>query len=93
MTAGKTKAYLFAHKDIPGIRSAWFPMGIGFSDQGFSKYVVGMEASVGEITAMFISDDKQTVEASYQIAKVMRAPIKARASRTSYSDRKICYEP
>lgn len=78
LTAGKTKAYLFAHKDILASKRLAF-VGIGFSDQGFSKYVVGMEASVGsgEITAMFISDDKQTVEAGYQIAKVMRAPIKA----------------
>ena len=52
-------------------------VGMGFSDNGFTKYVVDMEDAVGEgisITGMFINDENQVFESGFQIARMFRAP-------------------
>ena len=76
LTAGKTRQYLTAHREaMVGRRIAL--VGMGFSDNGFTKYVVDMEDAVGEgisITGMFISDENQVFESGFQIARIFRAP-------------------
>lgn len=76
LTAGKTRQYLTAHREaMVGRRIAL--VGMGFSDNGFTKYVVDMEDAVGEgisITGMFISDENQVFESGFQIARMFRAP-------------------
>ena len=76
LTAGKTRQYLTAHREaMVGRRIAL--VGMGFSDNGFTKYVVDMEDAVGEgisITGMFINDENQVFESGFQIARMFRAP-------------------
>ena len=76
LTAGKTRQYLTAHREVMvGRRIAL--VGMGFSDNGFTKYVVDMEDAVGEgisITGMFINDENQVFESGFQIARMFRAP-------------------
>ena len=48
LTAGKTRQYLTAHREaMVGRRIAL--VGMGFSDNGFTKYVVDMEDAVGDL--------------------------------------------
>ena len=76
LTAGKTRQYLTAHREaMVGRRIAL--VGMGFSDNGFTKYVVDMEDAVGEgisITGMFINDENQVFESGFQVARMFRAP-------------------
>ena len=76
LTAGKTRQYLTANREaMVGRRIAL--VGMGFSDNGFTKYVVDMEDAVGEgisITGMFISDENQVFESGFQVARMFRAP-------------------
>ena len=76
LTAGKTRQYLTANREaIIGRRIAL--VGMGFSDNGFAKYVVDMEEAVGEgisITGMFIRDEHQVFESGFQVARKFRAP-------------------
>ena len=54
-------------------------VGLGFSDKGFTKYVVDMEFALGgdlSITGMFIENEKTTTEVGYQIAKKLREPVR-----------------
>ena len=77
LTAGKTKSYLLKNREgLLGKRIAF--VGLGFSDAGFTKYVVDMEFAVGgdlSITGMFIKDERTTSEVGYQIARKLRAPV------------------
>ena len=77
LTAGKTKSYLLRNREgLLGKRVAF--VGLGFSDSGYTKYVVDMETAVGgdlSITGMFIKDERTTSEVGYQIAKKLRAPV------------------
>ena len=77
LTAGKTKSYLLKNREgLRGKRVAF--VGLGFSDSGYTKYVVDMETAVGgdlSITGMFIKDERTTSEVGYQIAKKLRAPV------------------
>ena len=77
LTAGKTKSFLNTRKEqLIGKRIAF--VGLGFSDKGFTKYVVDMEFALGgdlSITGMFIENEKTTTEVGYQIAKKLREPV------------------
>ena len=78
LTAGKTRQYLTANREaMVGRRIAL--VGMGFSDNGFTKYVVDMEDAVGadiSITGLFIRDEQQVFESGFQIARKFRAPWK-----------------
>ena len=78
LTAGKTKSFLNTRKEqLIGKRIAF--VGLGFSDKGFTKYVVDMEFALGgdlSITGMFIENEKTTTEVGYQIAKKLREPVR-----------------
>ncbi len=78
VTVGKTKSFLSEHKEfLSGKRLVM--VGIGYSDQGYSKYVVDTEEEIGldGIAGIFIASEKQTTRAGYEIGKMMRVPMRA----------------
>ena len=78
VTAGKTKAYLQKHQaKLKDKRLA--AVGIGYSDLGYTKYVVDMEREVGleGFASYFIASDSQTTRTGYEIGRMMRVPAAA----------------
>ena len=77
LTAGKSKSFLLRNAEIlAGKRVAC--VGIGFSDQGFAKYIVDADEALGgrqQVLSMFVRNENQIAEAGYQIAKKMRSPL------------------
>ncbi|MDO4614969.1 MAG: pyridoxamine 5'-phosphate oxidase family protein, partial [Lachnospiraceae bacterium] len=70
LTAGRTKNFLADHKEeLKGKKIAL--VGIGFSDLGFARYSVDMQAIVGtgDIEPVFVADERQAVRAGFEIAK------------------------
>ncbi len=73
VTASRTRAWLMANRDyIADKRLAM--VGIGFSDLGFTKYVVDTEevAAVRGIAGIFVAAESETLRAGYEIGRIMR---------------------
>ncbi len=77
LTTGKTKNFLVANRELLSEKRIAL-VGIGFSDLGYAKYIVDMQEVVGdgEITALFISNENQTVSAGYEVGRFMRAAVR-----------------
>lgn len=76
VTAEKTRKYLLEHgKMISGKRVVL--IGLGFSDQGFTKYVMDLEQETGlaGLSGVFITAQSQATRAGQEIEKIMRAPV------------------
>ena len=78
VTAGKLKNYLITHREALAFKRLAV-VGVGYSDLGYTKYVVDMEKEVGleGFAGYFIASDSQTTRAGYEIGRMMRAPKKA----------------
>ncbi len=78
VTTGKTRRFLEENRERLGSRRLAM-VGIGFSDMGFSKYVVDMEREMGlaDISSVFISNETEITRAGYEIGKVMRQSARA----------------
>lgn len=76
VTAEKTRKYLLEHGNmIAGKRVVL--IGLGFSDQGFTKYVMDLEQETGlaGLSGVFITAQSQATRAGQEIEKIMRAPV------------------
>ena len=76
VTAEKTRKYLLEHRNmISGKRVVL--IGLGFSDQGFTKYVMDLEQETGlaGLSGVFITAQSQATRAGQEIEKIMRAPV------------------
>ena len=77
VTAGRMRNYL--KENSAKMADARLAMvGIGYSDLGYTKYVVDTEQETGlkDIAAIFVSSEKETTRAGYEISKIMRLPAK-----------------
>lgn len=78
VTAGRPKNFLInnaaalAEKRIACV-------GVGFSDSGYTKYVVDLErqTGLGPIAGYFITRENETPRTGYDIGRIMRAPVSA----------------
>ena len=78
VTMGKTRSFLTEHlEELRGKRIVM--VGIGYSDLGYTRYVVDTERDTGleGIAGIFISSESQTTRAGYEISKMMRIPSSA----------------
>ena len=75
VTTGKTLTFLKTHSgELKGKRLVM--VGIGYSDLGYSRYVVDTEKETGleGISGIFIGSESQTLRAGDEISKIMRVP-------------------
>ena len=78
VTAGKTKSYLEKWREVLKDKRLAV-VGIGFSDLGYTKYIVDMEKEVGleGLASYFVFNDSQTTRTGYEISRYMRTKAKA----------------